>query len=76
MADFGVGDDDIDFTSDEEDVNAIELEKASEDAPVVRLVQRVLLERHQQGRERHSHRAEREGACACATASTACCTRR
>jgi type IV pilus assembly protein PilB len=43
MADFGVGDDDIDFTSEEEDVNANELEKASEDAPVVRLVNVVLL---------------------------------
>jgi type IV pilus assembly protein PilB len=43
MADFGVGDDDIDFSSDEEDVNAVELEKASEDAPVVRLVNVVLL---------------------------------
>jgi type IV pilus assembly protein PilB len=43
MADFELGDDDIDFTSDEEDVNAVELEKASEDAPVVRLVNVVLL---------------------------------
>ena len=38
MADFDLGDDDIDFAADEEDVNAVELEKASEDAPVVRLV--------------------------------------
>src|SRR5688572_3379412 len=43
MADFDLGDDDIDFTSDEEDINAVELEKASEDAPVVRLVNVVLL---------------------------------
>src|SRR5215510_7959466 len=43
MADFDLGDDDIDFASDEEDVNAVELEKASEDAPVVRLVNVILL---------------------------------
>jgi type IV pilus assembly protein PilB len=43
MADFDLGDDDIDFTSDEEDINAVELEKASEDAPVVRLVNVILL---------------------------------
>ncbi len=43
MADFELGDDDIDFTSDEEDINAVELEKASEDAPVVRLVNVILL---------------------------------
>ncbi len=43
MADFELGDDDIDFSSDEEDVNAVELEKASEDAPVVRLVNVILL---------------------------------
>jgi type IV pilus assembly protein PilB len=43
MADFALGDDDIDFSSDEEDINAVELEKASEDAPVVRLVNVVLL---------------------------------
>src|SRR5580693_7402908 len=34
---------DIDFTGDEEDINLLELEKASEDAPVVRLVNMVLL---------------------------------
>ena len=43
MADFDLGDDDIDFTADEEDINAVELEKASEDAPVVRLVNVILL---------------------------------
>jgi type IV pilus assembly protein PilB len=43
MADFGVGDDDIDFSASEEEVNILELEKASEDAPVVRLVNVVLL---------------------------------
>ncbi len=43
MADFGVGDEDIDFSADEEEVNVLELEKASEDAPVVRLVNVVLL---------------------------------
>jgi type IV pilus assembly protein PilB len=43
MADFGVGDEDIDFTGTEEEVNVLELEKASEDAPVVRLVNVVLL---------------------------------
>src|ERR1017187_1199973 len=34
---------DIDFTGDEEDINLLELEKASEDAPVVRLVNMMLL---------------------------------
>src|SRR3954463_5419110 len=43
MADFDLGEDDIDFTSEEEDINAVELEKASEDAPVVRLVNVILL---------------------------------
>src|SRR5690349_5957551 len=43
MADFGVGDEDIDFSGTEEEVNILELEKASEDAPVVRLVNVVLL---------------------------------
>ncbi len=43
MADFGVGDEDIDFTGDDEEVNVLELEKASEDAPVVRLVNVILL---------------------------------
>jgi len=43
MADFDIDDEDIDFTGDEEDVNALELERASEDAPVVRLVNVFLL---------------------------------
>lgn len=43
MADFNLDDDDIDFTSDSEDENILELERASEDAPVVRLVNVVLL---------------------------------
>ena len=43
MADFDLGDDDIDFSADEEDINSVELEKASEDAPVVRLVNVILL---------------------------------
>src|SRR5579863_5571854 len=41
MAGFEEGD--IDFTGDEEDINLLELEKASEDAPVVRLVNMILL---------------------------------
>ncbi len=43
MADFDLDDEDIDFSADEEDENLLELEKASEDAPVVRLVNVVLL---------------------------------
>src|SRR6187549_1846605 len=43
MADLELGDDDIDFGSDEEEVNAMELERASADAPVVRLVNVLLL---------------------------------
>jgi type IV pilus assembly protein PilB len=43
MADFDLDEDDIDFSADEEDVNLLELEKASEDAPVVRLVNMLLL---------------------------------
>ena len=43
MADFDLGDEDIDFTADDDDVNVLELERASEDAPVVRLVNVILL---------------------------------
>ncbi len=43
MADFELGDEDIDFSAEEEDDNVLELEKASEDAPVVRLVNVILL---------------------------------
>jgi type IV pilus assembly protein PilB len=43
MADLQLDDDDIDFKADEEDVNALELERASADAPVVRLVNVFLL---------------------------------
>ncbi len=43
LEDFDIGDEDIDFTADDEDVNILELEKASEDAPVVRLVNVLLL---------------------------------
>jgi type IV pilus assembly protein PilB len=43
MEEFSLGDDDIDFGEDVEEVNVLELEKASEDAPVVRLVNIILL---------------------------------
>jgi type IV pilus assembly protein PilB len=43
MADFNLEDTDIDFAAEDDDVNAVELEKASEDAPVVRLVNVILL---------------------------------
>ena len=43
MAEFNLGDEDIDFTGDQEEVNALELERASADAPVVRLVNVLLL---------------------------------
>ncbi|HEY3235710.1 MAG TPA: type IV-A pilus assembly ATPase PilB [Polyangiaceae bacterium] len=43
MAEFDIGDDDIDFSATEEEVSAMELERASEDAPVVRLVNVLLL---------------------------------
>src|SRR5690606_1326634 len=43
MADFDLEDEDIDFTSENEDENILELERASEDAPVVRLVNVILL---------------------------------
>jgi len=39
----GFDEGEIDFTGDEEDINLLELEKASEDAPVVRLVNMILL---------------------------------
>jgi type IV pilus assembly protein PilB len=39
----GFDENEIDFTGDEEDINLLELEKASEDAPVVRLVNMVML---------------------------------
>jgi type IV pilus assembly protein PilB len=43
MADLNLGDEDIDFSADEEEINAVELERASADAPVVRLVNVLLL---------------------------------
>jgi len=43
MADFGLDAEDIDFSADEEEINAVELERASADAPVVRLVNVLLL---------------------------------
>ncbi|MBN2195473.1 MAG: type IV-A pilus assembly ATPase PilB [Polyangiaceae bacterium] len=43
MADFALGEEDIEFGADDDDVNVMELEKASEDAPVVRLVNVLLL---------------------------------
>ena len=39
----GFDESEIDFSGDEEDINLMELEKASEDAPVVRLVNMILL---------------------------------
>ena len=39
----GFDEKEIDFTGDDEDINLLELEKASEDAPVVRLVNMILL---------------------------------
>src|SRR5688572_17778050 len=43
MADLQLDDDDIDFKADEDEINALELERASADAPVVRLVNVFLL---------------------------------
>jgi type IV pilus assembly protein PilB len=43
MADFALGEEDIDFGADEEEISAVELERASADAPVVRLVNVLLL---------------------------------
>jgi type IV pilus assembly protein PilB len=43
MADFDLGEEEIDFSAEDDDVNVLELERASEDAPVVRLVNVILL---------------------------------
>jgi len=43
MADFQLDDEDIDFSAEEDEINAMELERASADAPVVRLVNVLLL---------------------------------
>jgi len=43
MAEFNIADEDIDFAGDSEEINALELERASADAPVVRLVNVLLL---------------------------------
>src|SRR5690554_747920 len=43
LEDFQLEDDEIDFSAEDDDVNTLELEKASEDAPVVRLVNVLLL---------------------------------
>ena len=43
MAEFNIDDEDIDFSATDEELNALELERASADAPVVRLVNMLLL---------------------------------
>ncbi|MGE5788688.1 MAG: type IV-A pilus assembly ATPase PilB [Myxococcales bacterium] len=43
MAEFNIADEDIDFAGESEEINALELERASADAPVVRLVNVLLL---------------------------------
>ncbi len=43
MAEFNIDDEDIDFSASDEELNALELERASADAPVVRLVNMLLL---------------------------------
>src|SRR5687767_8255525 len=43
MADFNLDAEDIDFSAVDEEINAVELERASADAPVVRLVNVLLL---------------------------------
>ncbi len=43
MAEFNIGDEHIDFSATDEEINAMELERASADAPVVRLVNMLLL---------------------------------
>jgi type IV pilus assembly protein PilB len=43
MAEFNLGEEDIDFSGEQEEINALELERASADAPVVRLVNVLLL---------------------------------
>jgi type IV pilus assembly protein PilB len=43
MADLHLEDEEIDFVEGEEDINVVELEKASADAPVIRLVNVLLL---------------------------------
>jgi type IV pilus assembly protein PilB len=45
----GFDENEIDFTGDEEDINVLELEKASEDAPVVRLVNMIMLQAIKKG---------------------------
>jgi len=45
----GFEENEIDFTGEEEDINLLELEKASEDAPVVRLVNMMLLQAIKKG---------------------------
>jgi type IV pilus assembly protein PilB len=45
----GFDENEIDFTGEEEDINLLELEKASEDAPVVRLVNMIMLQAIKKG---------------------------
>ncbi len=45
----GFDESEIDFSADEEDINLLELEKASEDAPVVRLVNMMMLQAIKKG---------------------------
>jgi type IV pilus assembly protein PilB len=66
---------DIDFAGDDDDVNVGDLEKASEDAPVVRLCNAILLNAIKKGASTSTSSRTRRSS-ASATASTACSSRR
>ncbi len=53
---------DVELVQGEEEVNLQDLERATEDAPVVRLVNALLTDAIKKRRERHPHRALREDA--------------
>ena len=73
MAEFD--EDEIEVGGDDDSMNVVDLERSAEDAPVVKLVNLILIDAIKKGRFGYPHRALREGLSGFATASTACCTR-
>ena len=55
-----MGDSDVELQSEEQEMELAELEKAADEAPVVKLVNVMLGDAVKRGRQRHSHRALRK----------------
>ena len=61
MQQFGEADAELEIEDQEEELTLSQLEKAAEEAPIIKLVNMILIDAHQAGRQRHPHRAVREG---------------